>query len=366
MPTVTQEELTDLTRKLLVTVTPEDYEAEVDQQVKDYSKRANLDGFRKGKVPAGVIKRMFGDQIIAEALSKAVNSGLNNYLKESGLQILGDPVPDDSVRPEIDINVTKDYEFAYEVGLQPEFDVRPVMQTASLSRYIVKVSEEMIDEEVDRLASRHGKTEGEGEQAVVTKAAVDQELFDKTFGPSVVQTELDFRERIGQELRSYLERGTGVRLESDIFEHLVNHTPMTLPEEFLKRWLLRDAKNLDEEQLEKEFSPFVRNLKWNLIVNRLQTSEGIQVSKEEIQARFRELVMRQYGLNDTSEESKRELDHIVGHLMEEEEQVKRTYESIRDNKIFAYLRQNMKVEEKVVSYEEFKSLTEKHDHDHEH
>lgn len=428
---------------------PEDYKKEVDEKVKDYARKASIKGFRKGMVPPGVIKRMFGDQIMAEALSKSVNAGINNYLRESGLQILGDPIPDESVRPELDISADKDYEFAYEVGLQPEFDLASVMGQAKLSRYIVKVDDDMIDKEVERLRERHGEvieaqevsegdilhvhlTELEGgepkkgglhEHAAfwfrdltpetqrlflgkrnhdqldldifsimdrpaslirekvlhltdpaievgrmfrieidgisrTQKLAVGQQLFDKVYGEGLVTTEFDFRERVSQSLRAAYEQGTLMRLESDIFEYLVGHTKIDLPEDFLRRWLLHEHADLKDSGLEKEFPPFLRNLKWNLIVNKLQSSNGIQVTKEEIEGRLRELVVRQYGLNTDTDEALHELTHMVEHLMEDQERVKRTYESIRDNKIFAFLRQALRIEEKVVSLEEFKQLTE--------
>lgn len=432
-----------------MTIAPVDYKKEVDDKVKEYSRKANINGFRKGMVPAGVIKRMFGDQIIAEALSHAVNTGINNYLKDTGLQILGDPIPDDSTRPQLDIGADKDYEFAYEVGLQPEIDLPPVFAKAKLTRYIVKADDEMIEKEVDRLRERYGEvtkvdevaegdiihvhlTELEGnepkkgglhehaafwyrdlkketqslfvgkraedeidadiftimdrpEQTIrekvlhlrdpgievgrnfririgsisrTLKAEIGQKLFDTIYGEGTVTSEFDFRERVSQELRSAMERGTLMRLESDIFEYMVTSTPVDLPEAFLRKWLKHENRELDDSALEKEFPPFIRNLKWNLIVNKIQGSNGIQVAKEEIEQYFRELVMRQYGLNDITEEMRHEFDHTVQHMMEDQERVKRTYESIRDNKIFAFLRQSLRIEEKVVSFEEFKQLTE--------
>jgi len=448
LSTVNQVPVSPQVSKLQITVTPSDYKKEVDDKVKEYARKARLPGFRNGKVPSGVIRRMFGDQIITEALNHAVNAGINNYLRESGLQILGDPIPDESVRPELDIAIDKDYQFAYDVGVRPDFDLTQTLAGARLTRYIVKADDEMIDKEIERLRERHGEVAkpevaGEGdiihvhltelengqvkvgglhehaaiwvrdlkpdvlpqfigkkpedeidadvfdimdkpEEVIrekvlsiepgievgrmfrirignisrVTKADIGQKLFDAVYGEGIVTGEFDFRERVTQDLRTALEQGTRMRLESDIFEYMVNSTPMNLPEDFLKRWLLHENKDLSDKDLEKEFSPFIRNLKWNLIVNRLQDAKGLHVTKEEIPQRLKELVMSQYGLNEDTEESRHELEQAVSHLMEDEDRVKRTYESIRDNRIFAFLKQTLRTEEKIVSLEEFKTLTE--------
>jgi trigger factor len=446
---VTHEAISPQLGKLRVVVRPEDYRKEVDDKVRDYVKRANIKGFRKGMVPAGVIKRMFGDQIIAEALSHSVNHGINDYMKESGLKILGDPIPDEKVRPDLDIAAEKEYEFMYDIALQPEIDLASTLAAAKLARYIVKADDEMIDKEVERLQERYGeveKAEEIGAQDIIhvhltelegaepkpgglhehaafwfkdltpetqarfqgkkvdeevdldvftlmdrpesvirekvlhlkdpgiavgrlfririggisrtQKAEMGQKLFDTIYGEGAVANELDFRDRVSQELRAALEQGTRMRLEADIFEYLVTQTPIDLPEDFLRRWLLLENKELDSASLEKEFPPFIRNLRWNLIVNKIQSSNGIQVAREEIEQYFRELIMRQYGLNDNSEEARHELGHFVEHMMEDQDQVKRAFESIRDNKIFAFLRQSLRIEEKVVSFEEFKQLTD--------
>lgn len=449
MSSVKHEPISGQTSRLRITVIPGDYKKEVDDKVKEYARKANINGFRRGMVPVGVIKRMFGDQIMAEALSRVVNTGINDYLKETGLQILGDPIPDESIRPQLDIHVDKDYEFAYEVGLQPEVDLATVFAQSKLTRYIVKADDEMIDKEVERLRERHGDVTGAeavaetdiihvhltelealvpkkgglhehaafwfrdlttdaqkqflgkgvndevdvdifkiidqpeerirekilhlkdpgievgrmfririGSISRTQKAEMGQKLFDASYGEGAVTSEFDFRERVSQELRSALEQGTLMRLESDIFEYLVAKTPMELPEDFLRRWLVHQHSELDEAGLAEEFSPFIRNLRWNLIVNKIMSANGIQVTKEEIAQYMRELVLRKYGLIDDSEEARHELEHTVEHMMEDEDRVKRTYESIRDNKIFAFLRQAMKIEEKVVSFEEFKQKTE--------
>jgi trigger factor len=76
-----------------------DYQPQVTEKIKDFSKKANIKGFRHGKVPVGIIKKMYGPQIIAEEITKIVGDSLNNYLKESDIQFLGEPVALDPEQP---------------------------------------------------------------------------------------------------------------------------------------------------------------------------------------------------------------------------------------------------------------------------
>ena len=107
-----------LTGLLTVNMTEADYAAAVEKQLKDYTKRAQIKGFRPGKVPVGVVKKMYGRDILIEEVNKLLGKNVDAYLQENKVNLLGDPVP---VPSKADFDTDKDFSFQFELGLLPEF-----------------------------------------------------------------------------------------------------------------------------------------------------------------------------------------------------------------------------------------------------
>ena len=157
MATVTRENIGLLNDKITVKVGTPDYLPSFEKALKTYSKNANIPGFRKGMVPAGMIKKMHGPAVFTEEVLKTVEKELNNYMTNEKLEIFAQPLPlSENDARQIDMNKPDEYAFSFEVGLKPEFDL-PDLATEPMTRYKVTVTDEMINEEVDRLRIRHGK-----------------------------------------------------------------------------------------------------------------------------------------------------------------------------------------------------------------
>ncbi len=173
MATVTRENIGLLTDKLTVTVNKEEYYPEFEKNLKTYSKRANVPGFRPGMVPVGMVKKMYGQSLFAEEVIKNIEKGLNDYLSKERLEIFAQPLPlpNKDFKPLMD--QPQNYEFEFEIGLKPAFDIN--LNKLKAPYYRVKVSTEMINEEVDRLRQRLGKlTEPE-------TATQDENVLNVTF-----------------------------------------------------------------------------------------------------------------------------------------------------------------------------------------
>ena len=87
-----------------------DYKPTVDEKVKDYARKASIKGFRPGKVPTGVINRMFGKSILVEEINQLLSQKLNEYIRENKLRIIGDPLPVADAERAIDWENQKDYQ----------------------------------------------------------------------------------------------------------------------------------------------------------------------------------------------------------------------------------------------------------------
>ncbi|MFN5135962.1 MAG: trigger factor [Chitinophagaceae bacterium] len=155
MATVTRENIGLLTDKLTVTIKKEDYFPSFEKTLKNYSKNANIPGFRKGMVPTGMVKKMYGPGIFTEEVLRNIEQGLNDYLVNEKLEIFAQPLPlpNADFKPAMDAPV--DYSFDFEIGLKPAFEIG--LNKTKATFYKVKATEQMINDEVERLQNRFGK-----------------------------------------------------------------------------------------------------------------------------------------------------------------------------------------------------------------
>lgn len=157
MATVTRENIGLLNDKITVKVNSEDYLPSFEKTLKSYSKTANIPGFRKGMVPASLIRKMHGQSVFTEEVLRSVEKSLNEYMTNEKLEIFAQPLPLAENNPEkLDMNAPAEYSFEFEIGLKPSFTVTDLSK-GKLTRYVVNVTDEMVTDEVERLRLRHGK-----------------------------------------------------------------------------------------------------------------------------------------------------------------------------------------------------------------
>lgn len=139
-----------------IKLTEGDYQPKVEEKVKDYARKASIKGFRQGKVPTGVIKKMFGKSILVEEINHLLSHKLSDYIKENNIKILGEPIPNQEKALNIDWDVQKSFEFEYQIGMVEDFkyDLSPKVKVKS---YPIEVDEKTIQEAVSDLQKRFGK-----------------------------------------------------------------------------------------------------------------------------------------------------------------------------------------------------------------
>ena len=155
MATVTQQDVAPLHKQLNVTINKEDYFPSFEKSLKDYSKKANIPGFRKGMVPAGLIKKMYGNSLFVDEVLKTVDKEVITYIQNEKLDIFAQPLPVEMNLGQLDVNKPDNYTFTFEVGMKPEFQL-PDLKKQKVKRYKVQVTDEMLNEEIERLATRYG------------------------------------------------------------------------------------------------------------------------------------------------------------------------------------------------------------------
>lgn len=153
---ITLEKQNPTSARLRVKLAEADYAPGVEAQVKEYSKKAQIKGFRPGKVPAGMIRKMYGKSLLVDAINKLLHESVNNYIRDNKIKILGEPLPERAEN--IDWDTQKDFDFSYELGLLPDFELN-LGETASVEGYKVDVDDETINEAYEHMQRQFGKTE---------------------------------------------------------------------------------------------------------------------------------------------------------------------------------------------------------------
>lgn len=153
---ITQEKIDNLNSVLKVSIKPEDYRERVEKAIKNHAKKVKLPGFRPGMVPPAHIKKMYGKSILVEEINSLLSDSLNNYINDNKLEILGQPLPkaDNEQQPNWDYN--DDFEFNYELGLAPEFDLS-FSSKDQLPLYEVKLDEKALEAKISNLRKSYGK-----------------------------------------------------------------------------------------------------------------------------------------------------------------------------------------------------------------
>ncbi|HMV11276.1 MAG TPA: trigger factor [Cyclobacteriaceae bacterium] len=427
-----------------------DYQPKYEEKIRDYSRKANIKGFRAGKVPAGVIKKMFGKSILVEEINHMLSHKLSDYIKDNNLRIIGEPLPNREKADTINWDSQTNFEFEYEIGIAEDFKY-DLSSKVKVKSYPIEVDEKIIDETISDLTKRFGKAEypevseatdnlfgqltpaEEGgfknETAViditkVTKkeqakfvglkkgeevsfeiskifdkdsdvatlldvsedvakkakgkytlkienisrvepAAINQELFDRVFGKDSVSDEAAFRAKVKETVSQNYKRETDYFLDHNIEDYYLKNTKVNLPEGFLKSWLkaTSDGKVTDDV-LTNEFDAYTRNLKWDLIKNKIAEDAKISVETDEVKVRAKEVILSQFGGAAFAEQLGDRLDAITDNYLSHEngQNFMRLYNQLRNDKIMNHIRQNITIDDKPVSVDEFKKIVQEHTH----
>lgn len=156
MGTVTRENIGLLNDKIIVKIEKSDYLPSFEKSLKDYGKKANIPGFRKGMVPTSLIKKMYGNSVFTDEVLKSVEKKLTDYVSTEQLEIFAQPLPlPENDASQINMTQPRDYSFAFEVGLKPAFKL-PALSSLTPTRYQIIINDEMLNEEIERLRQKNG------------------------------------------------------------------------------------------------------------------------------------------------------------------------------------------------------------------
>ena len=148
----------DVNAIVTVTVSKDDYAEKVEKKLKEYRRKANVPGFRPGMVPMGLVKKMYGKAVTAEEVNGVLSDAPYNYIKEQNLDILGEPLPNETEQKAIDFDSEEPLEFVFDIALAPVFD-RRLSKKDKIAYYAITITDEMIDSQVKSYCGRFGSYE---------------------------------------------------------------------------------------------------------------------------------------------------------------------------------------------------------------
>ncbi len=153
---ITKEHTSELEARLKVQITEDDYREKVEKSLKDLQKKANIPGFRPGKVPSGLIKKMYFKTILLEEVNKVMSESLYDYIKSEKLPVLGSPLADQNQGMDIDWDTQKDFDFTFEIGMSPEINIS-LDDAIPVDYYKIKVEDKTIQDYVEDICRRNGE-----------------------------------------------------------------------------------------------------------------------------------------------------------------------------------------------------------------
>ena len=449
---ISKENIDNLNAVLSITLEKEDYESRVTNVLNDYRKKLSLDGFRPGKVPFGLVKKMYHKPVLIEEIQKIISESLSKYLLEQKLNILGEPLPHKEDSDQIDWDNDVTFNFKFDLGLAPEIEVK-VTAKDKYPLYSIKIDKALIDKYVENYRERLGDFESvdspvekdvlkaevqqldsnnevlpggvlveeanlsidlikddkikksvlaskKGDSLTIDlkkaypsdaeiagilkiesknvpnilgnfkvtikditrfkKAEINKELFEKVYGPDIVKSEEEFRNKIADDAKEHLKQDSEYRFRIDVKEILLDKIKISLPKEFLKRWLIAiNEGKFTEEQVEKEFDSFEKDLKWQLIKDKIVEENKLEVTNDDINRVAKEVAQMQfsqYGMHNVPDEH---LEQFAKRMLEKDEDRNNVRSRAVENKVIEFVKSTVKIDEREISSDKFDKLFEK-------
>lgn len=151
---ITQNQIDALNATIKIELGKEDYADRVEKALKDYQKKVVINGFRPGKTPMGMVKKMYGKAFLVEEINKVLGESLSNYIKDNSLNILGEPLPNETEQKEQDLEADQ-LEFVYDIALSPEVNVK-MSKREKVPYYLIQVDDEMVDKQIESMCKSNG------------------------------------------------------------------------------------------------------------------------------------------------------------------------------------------------------------------
>ena len=409
-----------------------DYVEKVDISLKDYRKKANIPGFRKGNVPVGLIKKQYGTAIKVEEINRIVQKEISKYISDNDISILGSPLPFEDG----EIDWTKDeINLKFEIAYKPNFKLS-YKPKKKLTYFIIEADNEMINTQVESIQNQYGKLislQSPDKQSTISgnvktaesekqknlsldtekfkkaffskylsnakvgslinintksfdedkylnslftseekdfinkdlifqineitkreKAILDKDLYKKVYKNDEIKSQKQFKNKVKSEIEKQFINQSDQKFFNDCVEFLISNTKIDLPEKFLKKLIIANQKEkISEDEIDKDFSQSIKGIKYQLIESKLIEENDIDIESDAVKSYAKEMIIKQmamYGQNQSDDE---QLNSIVKRVMSNEDEVKRMYSMLLNEKILFVFKNKISKKDLKVDYKKF-------------
>ncbi len=449
MPKIERHDIDALNLSLTVTLEKEEVKKKFNSEFHKLRQRVSIKGFRPGKTPEAVVKRMYGESIFSEIIQNLLNESISGFMEESKLNFLGQPIPSEDTpsNPNVNFNKIDDMTFKFDMGAAPEIEPKGVSKSDVYTKIVpevptdwvedaftsdrkrmgerlqvedkiqsndvVKVAAkevggthessfsvlvEMLTDDAKDVFEQHKKGDsfqmniyhlekdstedkvrkyfllleddatqvGEmfhltiEEVTRVTIAELNEEYFTKSYGPTVTSEE-QAKEYIKNEYIKHFENDSFGLMVRDIQNILIaKNTDIALPDAFLKRWLLIANSNNTVELIEKEYDGFAKNLRWDLTRDAITRKFDVQITEGDVLNVFKDKARQMYGGGQYGDDIVNMLaEHIMNDVkVKDKKEYNGAIDTARYIKFFGAVAENVTVDTKVVTLEEFNKTRE--------
>jgi trigger factor len=185
-------------------------------------------------------------------------------------------------------------------------------------------------------------------------AELDQELFDKLFGKDTVKTVTEMKEKIKEDAEGQFKQQSDQQLLTDVSEYLIENTKFDLPAEFLQRWIKATSEEeITLEQSKEEYEKSEKGLRFQLIEAKLIKDNNLNVNFEDLKTFAKDRIKMQMAQFGQMNPSDKELDDIAARVLGNQDEVKRMTEQLMNERLLGFYKENVKLKEKEMSYEDF-------------
>ena len=444
---VTLDRIDNVNGVITLSIEEKDYQEKVKKELKQIGMKHPLPGFRPGHVPASLLQKKYGKDVLVEVVNREIYDNLVNYIQENKLNILGEPIISNA--EEVNFDTMKDFSFKFEVGFAPEVSLK-LDNTVTVPYYNIEVDQNMVDQQNEMLCKRFGK-QVKGEQVDATAlvkgsmveldengavkenglnvestivapqyfksedekakfadkklgdeivfnpwatcegnlgelssmmnvdreqadiksdfkltvneilvnqpAELNQELFDAVFGKDSCKNEEEYFAKLKEMIAGQLVNDSNFRFTVDAEKVLREQVgALELPTEFLKKWLVRQDNKYTAENIDEEFTKMVPQLEWQLIKEQAAKQLDVKVNDDDLLADAKRIAYQQfaqYGMTNIPEDM---IEKYAKDILENKEYRSQIVQQSVDNKLYAEIKNAVKLDEKTVNVDEFNAL----------
>lgn len=327
---VQKNQIDKLNLELTVKVAPEDYAPVRKKKLSECKRKAEFKGFRKGMVPMSLVEKFYGEQCLVDAVNDIVGEALFNYISDNELNTLGEPLPSEK-QPQIEWNNGDEFTFVFDLATADKVNVE-VVKEDTVQYYKITISADAKKEMAENLRKYY------------------EEKKD-------VRSDDEIEKEVTERLQFEYKQEAEIRLNKDIRNYFVEKAAIELPENYLKRWLYSLNKGkYSMEDIEKEFSSFADDFRWQLVRDFLVDKYGIKVDDKDIREAAEGFVAYRYAMYGLANVPTELVQQAAADMLADQQQASRFKEQVEDTKVLEALKNDITIKDKRISVEKFREL----------